>query len=168
MNLKELLTLKEQTHTASVDRVAVTTITGIEIPADNKDNFTERFNLQWKAEQPLRQWASESLVKALEATIGNSIPALHEFVYHNDIHCSDYKQLGIIYDSKEYKEWMNKQMTLFENDEFKVTAWLDYDCDTTFAKYLVVSKIEPHLYHRSAVDLGDKYLRYATVTIQLN
>lgn len=126
--------------------------------------FHEKFKIKWNAEQPLRGWCHDVFKDACEKTVGYTYEQVHKFVYEGD------HKLASLYGQKlSSQELSKKQMeiqTLFEDEQHVVRAILDYDCDTTMCKFTVTHK-PSGLRHRSAIDLGKKYLSMAAITIQL-
>jgi hypothetical protein len=114
-----------------------------EIKSSDYPTFNEFWNKKWMIGTPLRFWSQLEFNKACREKGLLSIDDIHSFVYSNDMNCInvDLSISGIIKDT----------------EEFKVTAWIDYDCDTCMCKFIVKHK-PSGLFYKNSINLGTKYL----------
>ena len=116
------------------------------------DNFTERWDLSWATNKPVRDWSNDIATRTFKANGLETTEKLHAFVLDRDQRCS---------------EIPNDKFGLVRDDnEFIVKVCLDYNYDTTLAKFRV-RHIQSGLTERGAINLGTKYLGHAAITIHL-
>lgn len=119
---------------------------------EGTDNFNERWKLSWATNKPVRDWCEDIATRTFKANGLETIDKLHSYVLDQDQRCSEIPE---------------KEFGLIRNDdEFTVRVCLDYDYDTTMAKFWV-RHLQSGLTERSAINLGTKYLQHAAVTIHL-
>lgn len=130
--IKELLELKELSR---------------KVMANQLVDFSARFNAKWTHEGPLREWASEHMKIACRLRGILDYPMLRTHLANIDQQ----------YLTKPRAE-VEPLHILLEDDKTIVKAWIDYDLDTTLAKFSVRDK-ESGLTHSDCFDLESRYGR---------
>lgn len=115
-------------------------------------DFEEYCNKLTIIEAPLIEWVFEIFNELLPNHDIYSRDDIHAYIFDQDRRCREIPDdiFGVIHD----------------DNNFKITMWIDYDCDTTLCKYIVEHK-KSGFFYRDALDLGSKYLKYAAITINL-
>lgn len=113
----------------------------------NKSSNMADFHTYWEMEEPLRAWATEQMKKAC-ATRG-----LVDYSMLKDHLC----KIDSLYDTKPRAE-VAPLHVLLDNGTVRVSAWIDYDLDTTLAKFSV-QHLATGLKHSDCFDLEARYGR---------
>ena len=105
-----------------------------------KCNLEKNFNVQWDMEKPLRDWALK-VFRTKCAKLGMTIDSqIFRWALDQAAHCTSISE--------------DKMGLLLDNDEYKITAFLDYDMGYTWVKFNVHHK-ESGLKHRNSLGRKD-------------